>query len=259
LAVPESEVVRFGFFLTNEGERPMIIYDFDKTPTTLLNQGYLRLGVYAMQTVGPAARTMGALYELADRRTRGMRVSIARIAALCGLPRRTVQRHLHVLEHQFRGIESWQTRGASRYRIGQVAWTARSQFRAMPKWWTILPECLQDWSTTATYAWLLSRACLVERLEEKGGSLEDRMQTTRQEIAQITGLSRRSVSAALELLTSCSLICISESSAHDPVFEFQMGPFGLQRLNPQRHTVVTPSSHDAQSDAPRLEKVAPVP
>ena len=237
----------------------MIIYDFDKTPTTLLNQGYLRLGVYAMQTVGPAARTMGALYELADRRTRGMRVSIARIAALCGLPRRTVQRHLHVLEHQFRGIESWQTRGASRYRIGEVAWTARSQFRAMPKWWAILPECLQDWSTTATYAWLLSRACLVERLEEKGGSLEDRMQTTRQEIAQITGLSRRSVSAALEVLTALKFIRTSESSAHNPAFEFEMGPFGLRRLtDSQRHAVVTPLSR-ANSGALGLEKVAHVP
>ncbi len=50
--------------------------------TGLLARGYLRLGVYAMQAAGPSARTLAALYELADRRTRGMRVSIARIGAL---------------------------------------------------------------------------------------------------------------------------------------------------------------------------------
>ena len=138
--------------------------------TGLLARGYLRLGVYAMQAAGPSARTMAALYELADRRTRGMRVSIARIGALCGLPRRTVQRHLQRLEDDFGAIESRQTQGASRYRIDEIVWNARTRFVAMPKWWTCLREELQGWSTTATYAWLLSRSCLVERLEEGAGA-----------------------------------------------------------------------------------------
>ncbi len=199
------------------------------SPTELLSLGYLRLSVYAMQVAGPAARTMAALYELADGRTRSMRVSIARIAALCGLPRRTVQRHLQFLERRFRVIDSTQTWGASRYRIDKVAWDARSQFRALPKWWAGVRVELQDWSTTATYAWLLSRACMVEKLE---APLDDLMVVTREEIAQITGLTRRSVSEALEKLKTHHCIDTCGQPAPDPTFSFQMRPVPVPRLNP---------------------------
>jgi biotin operon repressor len=213
-------------------------HDVFEQPTVLLKYGYLRLSVFAMQTAGPAARTMAALYELADRRSRGMRVSIARIAALCGLPRRTVQRHLQFLERDFRGIESVQTRGASRYRIAKEVWDARSRFVAMPKWWTNVPDRFQDWSTTATYAWLLSRGCLVERLREADNSIDGRLIVTLQEIAQTTGLSRRSVSAAIGLLHTSFFITADPIRRPDPTFRF-----ALQRLEMWFHDPL-PKSRD---------------
>ncbi|HUE12635.1 MAG TPA: hypothetical protein VMR25_00600 [Planctomycetaceae bacterium] len=207
----------------------MTDYHVLEPSTGLLSVGYLRLGVYAMQATGPAARTMAALYELADRRTRSMRVSIARIGVLCGLPRRTVQRHLHFLERQFQGVTTWRTRGASGYRISPVVWNARTKFAAMPKWWTTAPDDLQDWSTTATYAWLLSRSCLVARLSERGGTLDERLLVTLQEIAQTTGLSRRSVSDALGMLEEFGLIRKSAPTPTHPTFQFEMRPVRVPR------------------------------
>ncbi len=107
--------------------------------------------------------------------------------------------------------------------------TLRTRFVAMPKWWTCLREELQGWSTTATYAWLLSRSCLVERLEEGRGCLSDRMYVTRQEIAQTTGLTRRSVSVALEVLSAFGLIQTDAFSQPDAMFEFELQTVRLSR------------------------------
>jgi hypothetical protein len=231
----------------------MTDYHVLEPSTGLLRLGYLRLSVYAMQATGPAARTMAALYELADRRTRGMRVSIARIAALSGLPRRTVQRHLHFLERDFQGLASWRTRGASCYRIHPVAWTERSKFVAMPKWWVRVTIELQDWSTTATYAWLLSRSCLVERLAERGGTLDERLLVTLQEIAQTTGLSRRSVSDALRALEAFDLIRTRGPRAPDPTFAFEMRPVRVPR---PKVVPLCAQSHADESGASDAEQMA---
>jgi predicted transcriptional regulator len=64
----------------------------------------------------------------------------------------------------------------------------------------------------------------------RGGKLDERLLVTLQEIAQITGLSRRSVSDALGMLEEFGLIRKSASTPTHPTFQFEMRPVRVPRL-----------------------------
>jgi DNA-binding IscR family transcriptional regulator len=186
------------------------------------HNGYLRLTHFAMQRVGEAARTLGALLDLADRRSQSTRASLTTITQKCGLPRRTVQRHLQKL--QTNGlIEVRPSRGPSTYRISDETWNTRIKYAAMPRW-----RFAGSWAATAVFSWLLSRVCMVEKLEQKGGCV-DRQWASLREISHDTGLSKRSVARALQMLERERLVEVSKTLSTDQWFEFGLLPVSLSR------------------------------
>ncbi len=138
---------------------------------------------------------------------------------MCDLPERTVQRHTSILARK-QIIKITPSRGPSTYSIHQNVWAKRGRFIVLPRWWW-----LPHWSETATYAWLLSRACLIETLEEnENGCVDDRRIVTQAEIARDTGLSTKSVRRALDHLEWMKFIERSQCQGPDPEFDFGILP-----------------------------------
>jgi hypothetical protein len=183
------------------------------------SQGYVRLTTSSISKVGSASRTFGAILELADRNTMMCYASIVKIEALVHLPRHTVQRHLWKLE-QARLVKIIRRRRAvSRFEISKEEWVARVKYLALPKWWTDT-----KWSTTVTFAYLLSNLCMVEEFEESQAGCFDSIRCIRPaDVGRHTGLSLRSVRRALRDLEHSGRIACDDWEVSG-VFEYMFPP-----------------------------------
>lgn len=172
--------------------------------------GYYRLPFAAMQEVGSAAITLGLVLDVIDEKAKTTFMSVQNLAECAAIPATTVKRHLARLcsagwlDNQGRqpGRGSQRKRRTATYALtAKTRARAKAIFAAWPKW-------LASWSSwishthSLVYAVLLSRACLVECIEEEGtGSGEERLPMTNTEIRQATGLSRNTIQYAIEVLT----------------------------------------------------------
>ena len=182
-------------------------------PTATLAQrlrdvtGYLVLSRAAMREAGAAAQTLGAFYRLAVKAQFIVFHRVVLIADIAGLPSRTVRHHIELLVGQGwldnlgrqKTRSGWVRRTVS-YRLSQKARRLKRPYAALPGW---LGNFTTQSSVRFVYAILLSEHC---RAGADG--------LTQRNIMSATGLSRMSVSRALNVLERLSLIRMSHESGH---------------------------------------------
>lgn len=172
------------------------------------DEGFICLSRAAMHEVGPAAQTLGGLYEICGGRPGSSTfVSQERIATAAGLPARTIRMHLPKLVATgwiaCHGREPLGNRGRTRrtctYTLTTKAIDQKAPYAVLPRW---AAEHLPKWSERAVYALLASLWLLIEKVAEEGtGCADDRISLSLTAAQKMTGLSRPAVCQAFHGLT----------------------------------------------------------
>jgi DNA-binding MarR family transcriptional regulator len=188
-------------------------------PTTLtaagvLDEDYLQLPRAAMQAVGPATQTLGAILRLTGNRTFR---TIDEYAGLAWLKRRTVMRHLDTLVEagwlEDLGRErmtSGRVRRTVTYRLTERATESRKRYAMLPRW---AARAFPTWASRAVFALVVSRHVMVQRKTEddRGNSgLEEHSTYSLSRLVEESGLHKESVLDAKQWLVGEGLI-----EAHD--------------------------------------------
>ncbi|HUY31454.1 MAG TPA: hypothetical protein VMV69_01640 [Pirellulales bacterium] len=180
-----------------------------------LGKDFLTLPRAAMQELGAAAQTFGAVYLLAIKHDGETFAPLRKIAELAELPRRTVQAHLHKLIHcdwvEYGGREmlpgsTYRRRRTVTLRLTAKAQNKREPFATLPRW---AATRLNTWGERAVFAVLVSAQHFVDAVaRDEAGCADGREFVNVRTVAKLTGLTTRAVRAARGKLAAAELICV---------------------------------------------------
>jgi len=152
--------------LNDESDVPSlrVVDDEPTSLTAVLDDDYLQLPRAAMQDVGPATQTLGAVLRLTSNRTFR---TIDEYAELAWLKRRTVMRHLDALVEAGwlkdlgrERMPSGRVRRTVTYELTAKATESRRRYAMLPRW---AAGAFPTWATRAVFSLVVSRHVMVQR------------------------------------------------------------------------------------------------
>ncbi|MCE9553110.1 MAG: hypothetical protein K8T91_06990 [Planctomycetes bacterium] len=164
-----------------------------------IREEYIPLSRLAMKECGPAAQTLGGLYQLCGGKRRRTFASQESIAAAAWLSPRVVREHLPKLVAagylEYRGREalgeSWRRRRTCTYVLTAKAIDHKAPYGVLPRW---AAEHLSKWSERAIYSLLGAQWMLIQMVaDNETGCADDRMELSLTTVQRMTGLTRPAV------------------------------------------------------------------
>lgn len=190
---------------------------------------YLPLSRYAMELVGAAAQTLGAVYVLAsEARGRQIFETVDTIAQSAVLPKRTVQSHvaklveagwLESLGRQLLPGSKHRRRRTVTLKLTRGALDHKEPFGMLPRWaaTSLANERGGSWAERAVFACLFSAAKYPESELAEQGCLDGREFCSLTSLRKQTALTWPSIRAARDKLERGGLVKVYEGECGEPV------------------------------------------
>jgi predicted ArsR family transcriptional regulator len=200
--------------------RGPVLYLCDDEPSSLtdrsiLDEDYLPLSRKAMQQVGEAAQTLGAMLYITHSETY---ISVPKLAEIACVGIRTCRRHLDKLVGGgwiVRGKRGQTLSGRPRrtptYRITKQTLDGKKPYATLPRW---AARMLPTWKERCVIALIVSRHMLIVRKTEdqhENAGIEERTRYSLRKLIEDSGLCRQSVIDAKRELTRRRLIMVEPS------------------------------------------------